>query len=88
MIKKNLKTEILFSELDSTGEHQFSFSFFVFCSRKRHADDHNMDLVICWISHVSKAGLTNASYRFLRMLLCQDSNGLIIIIFWNLCPNS
>jgi hypothetical protein len=47
-----------------------------------------MDLVICWISHVSKAGLTNASYRFLRMLLCQDSNGLIIIIFWNLCPNS
>jgi len=56
MIKKNLKTEILFSELDSTGEHQFSFSgfFLVFCSRKRHADDHIMDLVICWINHVSK----------------------------------
>ncbi len=58
MILKNLKTEILFSELDSTGEHQFSFSlFFVFCSRKRHADDHSMDLVICWVSHVSKLAL-------------------------------
>jgi hypothetical protein len=45
MIKKNLKTEILFSELDSTGEHQFSFSvcFWSFAVEK------GMQMITLWI---------------------------------------
>jgi hypothetical protein len=45
MIKKNLEIEILFSELDSTGEHQFSFSLF-FLS---FAVEKGMQMITLWI---------------------------------------